>query len=98
MISVTNYVTDWLQMYMKPFGYAKFLGENFSLPGETGAKHYSYYLYLMIVIDDKTVSDDVVEQQFVCDLNACKGACCVEGDFGAPLDKSELEILDKIYD
>jgi len=52
----------------------------------------------MIVIDDKTISDDVVEEQFVCDLNACKGACCIEGDFGAPLDKSELPILDKIYD
>lgn len=52
----------------------------------------------MIVIDDKTISDDVVEEQFVCDLNACKGACCIEGDFGAPLDKSELAILDDIYE
>jgi hypothetical protein len=52
----------------------------------------------MLVIEDKTVSDDVIDQQFVCDLNACKGACCVEGDFGAPLDKSELEILDEIYE
>jgi len=52
----------------------------------------------VIVIDDVIVSDDVVEQQFVCDLNACKGECCIAGDFGAPLEKSELEILDKIYD
>ncbi len=52
----------------------------------------------MIIIDDKTISDDVVEEQFVCDLNACKGACCIEGDFGAPLDKDELPILDKIYE
>ncbi len=52
----------------------------------------------MIVIDDKTISDDVVEEQFVCDLAACKGACCTAGDFGAPLDKSELQILDDIYD
>ncbi len=52
----------------------------------------------MIVIDDKTISDDVVEEQFVCDLTACKGACCIAGDFGAPLDKSELQILDDIYD
>lgn len=51
----------------------------------------------MIVIDDKTISDDVVEEQFVCDLAACKGACCTAGDFGAPLDKSELQILDDIY-
>jgi uncharacterized protein DUF3109 len=52
----------------------------------------------MIVIGNTRISDDVVEQQFVCDLNACKGACCVEGEFGAPLDKSELTVLDAIYD
>jgi hypothetical protein len=52
----------------------------------------------MIVIGDKTISDDVVDEQFVCDLAACKGACCVEGDFGAPLDKNELPVLDDIYD
>ncbi len=52
----------------------------------------------MIVIDDKTISDDVVEEQFVCDLNACKGACCTEGDYGAPLDASELPVLDSIFE
>ncbi|MFN8299998.1 MAG: DUF3109 family protein [Chitinophagales bacterium] len=52
----------------------------------------------MIVINDKVLSDDIVEQKFVCDLAACKGECCIAGDFGAPLDKSELETLDKIYD
>jgi hypothetical protein len=49
------------------------------------------------VIDDKIVSEDIIEEQFVCDLNACKGACCVEGDTGAPLNEDELPILDKIY-
>lgn len=57
-----------------------------------------YRLTTMIVIDDKILSDDIIDEKFVCDLNACKGECCVAGDFGAPLDKSELEILDKIYD
>ena len=52
----------------------------------------------MIVIDSKTLSDDIVEEQFVCNLQACKGACCVEGDFGAPLDESELKILDALYE
>ncbi|MBL7777898.1 MAG: DUF3109 family protein [Chitinophagales bacterium] len=52
----------------------------------------------MIVIDDKIVSDDVVEQKFVCDLNACKGECCIAGDFGAPLDESELPFLDEVYE
>ncbi|MCP4123176.1 MAG: DUF3109 family protein, partial [Bacteroidetes bacterium] len=40
----------------------------------------------MIVIGDVIVSDDVVEKQFVCDLAKCKGACCIEGDGGAPLE------------
>jgi hypothetical protein len=52
----------------------------------------------MIVIEDKIISDDVVAEQFVCDLNACKGACCVEGELGAPLDESEKKILEDIYD
>lgn len=52
----------------------------------------------MIIVQDKLVSDDVVEQQFICNLSACKGACCWEGDFGAPLEKEELEILDSIQD
>lgn len=52
----------------------------------------------MIVIDDKIVSEDLLEEKFVCDLGACKGACCVAGDAGAPLDEKELPILDKIYE
>ena len=52
----------------------------------------------MIEIGKTLVSDDVVAKQFVCDLNACKGACCVHGDSGAPLEDEETEILEKIYD
>lgn len=52
----------------------------------------------MIAIGNTLVSEEVIEKQFVCDLNACKGACCVKGDYGAPLEKDELEILDKVYD
>jgi hypothetical protein len=51
----------------------------------------------MIIIDDKYISDEVIEEQFVCNLGACKGACCVAGDCGAPLEKDELKILKKIY-
>jgi hypothetical protein len=51
----------------------------------------------MILIDNKIISDDVVEKQFVCNLDACKGACCWEGDSGAPLEKAELAILEEIY-
>lgn len=51
----------------------------------------------MIVIDDILISDEVVAQHFVCDLQACKGACCVEGESGAPLEPEETEILKEIY-
>ena len=52
----------------------------------------------MIVIDNKLVSDDIIEEQFVCDLNKCKGGCCVDGDAGAPLSKEELVHLNEVYD
>jgi hypothetical protein len=50
----------------------------------------------MISIDNALVSLDVFEKKFVCDLNACKGECCVAGDSGAPLEKEELEILETV--
>lgn len=49
------------------------------------------------MIDNILVSDEVVEKHFVCDLNACKGGCCVHGESGAPLEQSELQILEDIY-
>jgi hypothetical protein len=52
----------------------------------------------MIVIDNKLVSDEIIEEQFVCDLNKCKGGCCVDGDAGAPLSKEELVHLNEVYD
>jgi hypothetical protein len=52
----------------------------------------------MIIVQDKLVSDDLVEQKFVCNLEACKGACCWEGDYGAPLEEAELAILDAVYE
>ena len=52
----------------------------------------------MIAIDNKLISDEVVEEQFVCDLNKCKGACCEDGDAGAPLAKVELDHLVKYFD
>lgn len=51
----------------------------------------------MIKVDDVLVSDDIKEKEFVCNLEKCKGACCVEGDFGAPLDEGELTVLKEIY-
>jgi len=51
----------------------------------------------MIAIDGVLLSDEVVEEQFVCDLNACKGGCCVDGDCGAPLTNEEAEKIAAIY-
>ena len=47
----------------------------------------------MIQIEDKIVSQDVFDVLFACDYAACKGACCVEGDSGAPLEPGEAELL-----
>ncbi len=52
----------------------------------------------MIVIDNKIISDDVVNEQFICNLKVCKGACCIQGEGGAPLEDEEIGILDDIYD
>lgn len=49
----------------------------------------------MYDINNVLVSDAIVEEQFVCDLKRCKGACCVEGDAGAPLETGEIDILKK---
>jgi len=52
----------------------------------------------MIQVDNKIISLDVFEKHFICDLNACKGACCVDGDAGAPLLEKEVTILEDIYE
>lgn len=51
----------------------------------------------MIQVGSVLVSDDIKEKEFVCNLEKCKGACCVEGDFGAPLEDDELPVLREIY-
>lgn len=52
----------------------------------------------MILVENAVISDDIKEQFFVCDLSKCKGACCVEGDLGAPLAEDELGQLDSVID
>ncbi|MCX6274470.1 MAG: DUF3109 family protein [Bacteroidetes bacterium] len=51
----------------------------------------------MLAIQSTLVSEEIIEKHFVCDLNACKGACCVKGDYGAPLEDDELKLLEKNY-
>ncbi|MEN9598161.1 MAG: hypothetical protein RL596_472 [Bacteroidota bacterium] len=52
----------------------------------------------MIAIDQVLISDEVVQEQFVCDLSKCKGGCCEDGDAGAPMEKWELEKLKTYYE
>jgi len=49
----------------------------------------------MLQIKDTLISLDVLEKKFVCDISKCKGACCVHGDYGAPLEAEEIEIIEK---
>lgn len=51
----------------------------------------------MFQIGKTLISEEIIENDFVCNLTACKGACCIDGDAGAPLDDKETEILVDIY-
>lgn len=51
----------------------------------------------MIAIDNTLVSDELFSKKFICDLSACKGACCVEGESGAPLEAREIDLLEEAY-
>ncbi|HMJ67833.1 MAG TPA: DUF3109 family protein [Cyclobacteriaceae bacterium] len=50
----------------------------------------------MIKVGEILVSDDIKSVEFVCHLEKCKGACCVEGDLGAPLEEDELQTMKDI--
>lgn len=51
----------------------------------------------MLQIGNSLVSLDLIENHFVCNLSRCKGACCVHGDSGAPLEDDETELLESAY-
>jgi Fe-S-cluster containining protein len=52
----------------------------------------------MIISGEILLSDELFENKFVCDLGSCKGACCVAGDSGAPLEPEETMILEEIFE
>ncbi len=47
----------------------------------------------MLQIKDTLISLDLIEKYFICDLDSCLGACCIEGDAGAPITEEEYERL-----
>lgn len=51
----------------------------------------------MIIIENVILSDDIRDCYFHCQLEKCKGACCLQGDQGAPLEKEELTVIEEIY-
>ncbi|MGX1022897.1 DUF3109 family protein [Psychroflexus sp. MBR-150] len=51
----------------------------------------------MFQIQDTLVSEEILDEDFTCNLSACKGECCVAGDAGAPIENHEKETLEKIY-
>jgi len=52
----------------------------------------------MFQLGKTIISEEIIENDFVCNLTACKGACCIDGNAGAPLEDKETEILVDIYD
>jgi hypothetical protein len=52
----------------------------------------------MIVVENVVLTDDIRDKHFVCDLKACKGACCVEGELGAPLEEEECLQLENVLE
>ena len=58
-----------------------------------------YHLCIVLIeLGDKVISTQIFDRKFVCDLNACKGACCVAGDAGAPLTIEEVSIIEEAID
>ena len=51
----------------------------------------------MFQLGKTLVSEDIIEKDFVCNLSACKGACCIDGEAGAPLNEEEVKILQDVY-
>ncbi len=52
----------------------------------------------MISIGKTIISEEVVKKQFSCDLNACHGECCIQGDSGAPLEEEEIGVIEDHLD
>ena len=51
----------------------------------------------MFQLGKTIVSEEIIEKDFVCNLSACKGACCIDGDAGAPLERKEADLLEQFY-
>jgi len=51
----------------------------------------------LIEIDGIALNKEIIEEKFVCDLKACKGACCtIESEYGAPVTEEEIKIIEEL--
>lgn len=51
----------------------------------------------MFQLGKTLVSEEIIKKDFVCNLSACKGACCIDGEAGAPVEPDEAVILEKLF-
>ena len=51
----------------------------------------------MLIVGNVLVSEELIDKCFCCDLSQCKGACCVDGDLGAPVAPDEVAELEEYY-
>lgn len=52
----------------------------------------------MLVVGEAIIPEELFTDGFLCDIQSCRGACCIEGDVGAPLEESEIAVLEDIID
>lgn len=53
---------------------------------------------MILQVGEVLVASDIITECFCCDLSACRGACCIEGDAGAPVTLEEVECLEEVLD
>lgn len=58
---------------------------------------FKFFSSYMFKVQDVILSEDIATSRFACDISRCKGACCVVGDAGAPVEKGEIPILRKAF-
>ena len=52
----------------------------------------------ILQVGDVLLSSEILTEKFCCDLSVCKGACCVEGDAGAPVTLDEIAEIEDCLD
>ena len=51
----------------------------------------------MLIVGNVLVSEELIDKCFCCDIAQCQGACCVDGDLGAPITPEEVAEIEDYY-